>query len=253
MHVTIFRWIGALALCVFFLSRPGQAQIADLQRPYEPVIINGSAFPELSGDHVPVNELFLFAYDAATQSWRQVPMQIDEVDSTGSFFGASDGLLDDNDQIVFMASDAGDRAPFNDWIDDADARLYTRFEIGLSDPLSGGAQAYLYLYRSATLTRDGVTSYMQYIPPADTTQFAADTIKGLSYAEGHNVATGLPDYLSIFDATNGTITHDLMDLLKVRIQTKFFSIHHRHHRIQFSCAERQSQSWTGSDHPRGGR
>ena len=220
MHVATLQRMGALALCVLFLSRPGQAQIADLQRPYEPVIINGSAFPELSGDVVPVNELFLFAYNAATQSWRQVPMQIDEVDSTGSFFGTSDGLLDDNDQIVFMAADAGDRAPFNDWIDDADARRYTRFEIGLSDPLSGGGQAYLYLYRSATLTREGVVSYMQYIPAADTSQFAADSVQGLTYKQGHSAETGLPTFLSILNSQQGTASQDLIDLLKVRIQIK---------------------------------
>ena len=213
--------MGAAILGLLLIAGTARPQSADIQRPYEPVILNGSALPEWSGNQVAIQDLFLFAYDSLSQTWRQVPLQIDEVDSTGSFFGPGDGLLDDNDQLVFMAFDAGDRAPFNDWIDDMSARQHPRLEIVLTDPLDG-TTAYLYLYRSNTLSRDGVASYMQYLQAADTTQFAADSVQGLTYKQGHSADTGLPNFLSIIDPEYGLATHDLMDLMKVRIQIKFF-------------------------------
>ncbi|RMD97928.1 MAG: T9SS C-terminal target domain-containing protein [Calditrichaeota bacterium] len=217
------KWFSALGATVVLLTglflAIARAQDATVNRPFEPIVLTGRSFADFSGDQVPVGELFLFAYDAATQSWIQVPMQIDQVDTAGSFFTDQDGLLDDNDQIVFMAADGKDQAPFNQWIDDAEARNFPRYEIQLTDPMNPSGKTWLYLYRSTALHHDAVKSYMKYIPaPAD--KPAADTIQGMSYIQSHNVGNGLPDYLAIPESAGGNGL-DIMDRLKTRIKGKF--------------------------------
>ncbi len=215
------------SLAFFLLSlnftHTAYGQIEAVSRPYEPIILDGSSFVGLSQQQVPIDELFLFAYNRDTGEWRQIPMQIDEVDSSGSFFGETDGLLDDNDQLVFMARDAGDRAPYNVWLDNSEARVHPRYEIRITDPMAPDRSGWLYLYRSSTLSRNGMPGYMTHIPSADADFPAADTIRGETYKLAHHAETGLPDFLSVLNA-DGTETPDLIDRLKVRIQSKLFFV-----------------------------
>ena len=44
-----------------------------------------------------------------SQAWQMIPFQVDERDSSGSYFTADQTAgLDANDELVFMAADAGD-------------------------------------------------------------------------------------------------------------------------------------------------
>ncbi len=133
--------------------------------PSEPVVLEGSRFEGLEG--VGTEEVRIYRFDGA--GFRQVASQVDErVDRTldvplGSFAlhspetsyvfdtwgplgGVRDdrlaGLVDGDDEVVFLAGDAGERAPGDAWVEGADDR---RWEIALADPLGSG-EGFVYLF-----------------------------------------------------------------------------------------------------------
>ena len=126
-------------LCgLLLMSSVLSAQIA---RQYEPVIIVGEYLPETI--YQEIDHLYLFAYDATTDTWEAVPFQIDEADTSfdeeRKFFELEvdislRGVLDFDDELVFMANDLGDWADSTKWVTDADT---FRCEIEVTDPLSG--------------------------------------------------------------------------------------------------------------------
>ena len=113
------------------------------------MVITGTRFPAFSG--APLNELVVYAYRSG--AWAPVPFQIDEVNISGTFVTNDDGLLGSRDELVFMAGDAGDSVSAAEWPVDTQARLNSRYAITVTDPLSASQQAWVYLYRSTTLTR----------------------------------------------------------------------------------------------------
>ncbi len=205
------------SLCCAYSSASAQTLRDD--RTYEHVTISPLNLAEFSGDIAPVTQLHLYAYRSG--AWQQVPFQIDERGqetggASNSYFpDAKDGLLDDNDDVVFMAQDAGERAPVNDWIADASARSFVRYEITVTDPLTQ-RQGYFYLHRSTTLPVDPLlATYVRYTPGPGASP-AADTVKGVSYTQGH-AATGVPEYLAVPPSFGGTGV-DFMDRFKLRIR-----------------------------------
>ncbi len=126
------------------------------------MVLTGGQVPELLG--TPVATIWAYRYEAAAQNFVQVPVQVDEralFDLTGGragpvyeltydWLGMEDGLLDTDDEIAFMARDAGDRAPDADvWVAGADD---TRIGVRLMDPVRHRVA------RPATL-RDAFTSH----------------------------------------------------------------------------------------------
>lgn len=135
-----------------------------LDRIYEPVIIYGSSIDANFRAGVPIDELYLCAYDAISGQWRIMPFQIDErklADDVHdpyansrtmirhSYFFADDSVYDDDDELVFLCGDLGDFAPEDAWIEDAESHAYGRVQITVTDPLNPDARGYAYLYRSA--------------------------------------------------------------------------------------------------------
>ncbi len=141
-------------------------------RPWEPIVINGWSAREFTG--IPVNEIFVFAYDGDRDAWSMIPFQIDErvklddpfyenraprhfyvQPNTNSFmYSITDTLpaWDVDDELSFMAADMGDRAPDHSWIDNQEAVTHDRLELKFVDPLNSDCEGYAYLYRSSTLT-----------------------------------------------------------------------------------------------------
>jgi hypothetical protein len=111
------------------------------------VILTGDQVAGLDG--AAADDVFAYAYYSDT--WEQIPLQVDEVDATG-VYTFENGLLDTNDELVFMAGDLGEQADPLDWLDNPDARSHLRYEIEVSNPLSPTEYGWVYLYRSATLT-----------------------------------------------------------------------------------------------------
>ncbi len=135
------------------LTESGEGPTVEL----EPVIMTGSAFPDLAG--TVINDIGLFRWDGPTASFVAIPFQIDErVDHTFNagteyeitqniydVFGEEDGTLDGDDEVAFLFREAGDRAPSGaPWPSDAGA---LRYEIELQDQTGEvTAPRWVYLY-----------------------------------------------------------------------------------------------------------
>jgi hypothetical protein len=142
------------ALCV-----AGQA--ATLNRPKDPVVLNGSSLTPLVG--ADVGKIVGFRY---VGGWQQIPIQIDERDvvdlakpynasakgvavlqycDPNTYTGADSNLLfDGDDELVFMAFDAGDKASGPD---PSGVVANSGLEIRITDPIDGGV-GYVYLFRT---------------------------------------------------------------------------------------------------------
>ena len=141
--------LASLALGVLIVGGAVQAQPFGADRDFEPIVLTGSDVSALSAAHP--NEVAAFRYDSS--GWTRIPSQIDEreyidyawayngrdgirCDTTitnpvwcfefpdvvfgtaymddGTFTGPdSDPFVDADDELVFMAKDAGSRAPSN--------------------------------------------------------------------------------------------------------------------------------------------
>lgn len=183
-------------------------------RDYEPVILKGEQFPELLG--VPVSEIFVYSYNATQNIWNQIPFQIDEKLEDGSFaLSENDGDLDSTDEIVFMARDLGDVASGLSWIYDDDSRQYGRFAVTFADAINDQAQAWVYVFRSATLSPDpSMHDYIAYVPSSDPEDQGADAVDGTSYSEAHT--KGIPDVLAIPVEAGGS-GQDILDRQKLHV------------------------------------
>ncbi len=169
-------------------------------RTYDPVVLSGS---QVSAQlNPPIDQLALYRYEGG--SWTPIPFQIDEVDLTGTLVVEGDGLFHPQDELVWMIWDGGEQAPSNDWPTDPFAQLNPRSEIRVTDPLSTGHESWVYLFRSVSLPRSGV-SYMSWTP-------SAQTAAAISYTLSF-------DYENFFGIADLSINRggiDILDRQKVR-------------------------------------
>jgi len=192
--------IGRLgALLVVLLPVPVAARTMEM-RFGDVVQIAGSDLPGLDG--IPTERLAVLACDA--RACHPIPFQVDERDGGGQWvldggaLASTDdppGALDDNDALLFMAADAGERV--------ARARLPAAphvYEARVQDPLSDTARwAYVLAGKAALAANTG--TYATYDP-------ATDRSRGARVSLGF--ADGVPQYLSVDDGPN------LLDRLKIR-------------------------------------
>ena len=211
--IAIFIFTGLISL--LFTLENGISQVNTLNRDYDPVVVSGM-FPNLTG--APIDELFVFRYNKMSSSWEMIPFQIDEKDTSGSYFTADqEPGLDANDEISFMARDAGDRAD-STWIDDAASQNFSRYEITVRDTSNGETTGWVYLYRSSTLTLENQTDYVDYVagPPGNA---PADTVKGRTYTLG-NGDNGLPNFMAIPQTAGGN-GQDILEKQSIEIDASF--------------------------------
>ena len=194
--------------------------VAKLKRPLDPVVIKSSSFmPDFEG--AALNQIKVYRYDAATTLWVLIPSQIDERQGGSYFSGENNGLENnlyssvdvrnqEDDELVFLAADAGDLAPAEAWIGDVSSRRYPRFEIILTDSLSS-QQGYIYVFRTDVGSDDvGLKDYISYQPSP------VDGILTDTYGYAHNTH-GLFSDLSITPQAGGNGL-DFVDRLKVRLK-----------------------------------
>jgi hypothetical protein len=156
--------LPALAACLLAGGISAPAGASSLARPADPVVLRGAQlqFP-LRG--APPVDLVAFRFDGG---WIQIPVQVDERDikdfgdiygpaadwgtgvaleqyaDEGTFTGPdSDPALDDDDEIAFMAADAGSRPPT--YAEPSGVLAESGVEVLLYDPLDGGL-GYVYLF-----------------------------------------------------------------------------------------------------------
>ncbi len=189
---------------------------ANLARRYDAVTVKGEKLEGLQG--LSISSFRLYACRAGR--FQPIPFQIDERDQEGEYVlplgrlageDIDQGLLDYNDELVFMAHDAADRASegpagvegVDQWV-----------EIELLDPLASSQKAWVYLCHFPLTPPPGSDiDYVHYDP--DQEQIFSDHYL-LGYRKGMSLYTDLhyPD-------GKGGYGPDLMDRLKIRIQVKF--------------------------------
>ncbi|MBN1997291.1 T9SS type A sorting domain-containing protein, partial [candidate division KSB1 bacterium] len=209
-----FKYLAILILSGIFLTAfiPQKLNASMSTRPYDPVIVRGEPFLLFNG--APVNEIFVFVFKGGV--WTQIPFQIDEKDAGFDFFGAKNGLLNINDEICFMAFDLGESVPDWQWINDAESKIYQRYEVQVVDNSTfPSTEGYAYVYRSSTLVR-GAGSYISYVPGDP--GFPNDLINAKSYIFGHN-KKAIPDTLCVKAAVGGS-DQDILDRWKIRYAGK---------------------------------
>lgn len=213
-----------LALMIMSVALSGQAiadvtsQAKTLDRNEEPVTITGSKVPALLGTSI--DDLFVYTFSGNSLNG-QIPVQVDEVTATGNYTTTEDGLLDLNDEIVFMAMDLGDQP--------TDTSALTGlpispnwYEIEVIDPLTG-KRGWAYLVSSSALAPTFSGNYVDYnsttkrvTAPGHYTLGLATSYVGLDYLTLNGDSTDILDRTklrAVFDAgILGTVTLTEEDL-----------------------------------------
>jgi hypothetical protein len=201
-----------LRMSFFFLALIIPPVFAALNRPFDPIVIvnlpKGQNVPTmeiLNGR--PLNNIKLYAFHSGT-GWSIMPFQIDEV----PYFKDTGKVFDNDDEIVFLAQDCGDRVTSTQWIDDETSRLYPRFEVTVVDTTSDdSAFAYIYL----TDIPDTHPQPLDYI----TYDSKRDRVISLYYELGARSIDTNGNYETLIIPTvAGGDSIDFLDRLKVRIK-----------------------------------
>jgi len=163
------------ATAVALLLVPAAAHA--LNRPADPVVFTGASIPSLVG--IAPADLVAFKYEGG---WQQIPVQVDEravIDfkvamhqgpgglqrldyaDAGTFAGADpDATLDADDEVAFMAADAGQQGAAPSAPPGVVA--CTGIEVTVSDPL-GSAPGYVYLFQQdGSLDQSAGQHYVDY-------------------------------------------------------------------------------------------
>jgi len=174
------RWmpIGLLLLCA--LTTSSIAHSSSLTRDRDPVVLEGSDLPALEG--LAPSSVVAFRFEG---TWVQIPVQIDERDTVtftqvyggaypqaeidvetytdpGTYVGAdSNPLFDDDDELVFMAKDAGELASAALSLP-AGVVAGSGVQLWVADPLDGGT-GFVYLFQTdGSLVPDASADYVSY-------------------------------------------------------------------------------------------
>lgn len=161
--------VEVAATCNAIGSTPSIA----FQRSSDPVILTGANFPELAGQ--PIDTLKLFVY--RDQVVRTIPFQVDEINATGDYVVDEDGLLDSNDELVFMVKDLGEQAPVEAVAGTAELAEDEWYQIEVTDPLSNTAKGWAYIVQTAEANETATQSYVSFDP-------LSRAIQGITYRIG---------------------------------------------------------------------
>jgi len=193
----------------FFLFISYNFSSAQISRPYEPIIITADTLSQFL--YKEIDNLFLYSYNVDEDNWRLIPFQVDEVnpavnDSVKYFIPEDtlNGLLDTDDELVFMTSDLGEQANTSSWIPETDS---IRLELAFNDPLDNSI-AYIYLYSSTTMEQSIPNTYgLSY-------DGENDRIISNNYEVGFNNTGQLGDVL--INPSIGGSGEDIFDRIKIR-------------------------------------
>ena len=178
-----------VAVTGLVLADDDGVSVKTLNRDLEPVIVTGAAINAFIG--VPTDQLFVYAYTDGT--WTQIPAQVDEVTAMGTYTETEDGLLDANDEVVFMAMDLGDQAVGMVPTADGEPISALWYEIEVTDPISPTRKGWAYLVRSTVLTTTFTADYVSFDP-------LLHRINGVAYHLGYATPRPWMDYLTLGDS-----------------------------------------------------
>ncbi len=201
MSTKVALGIGAV-VCLLRIAASGAAKDSPLRRPAEPVVIPGAELAAFSG--AGIDELRLWRW--ADGQWRALPFQVDERNEQGYFRPTEDSSLDDNDELVFLASDLGADAPPGAWPPDV-PHEHAPLIIRVTDHLDAQVR-FAYLFRSSIAAP---------VPDERLIEFDAATneVRSDSYTLGlADILTD--DFLGVKRLSLFGGATDLLDRLKLR-------------------------------------
>ncbi len=184
------------------------AVFGQIDRPFEPVIMKGESLADLP--NLEISHLYLYAYNVGADTWKIIPFQIDEVnpnvEDSLKYFEPEDSLMeifDEDDELVFMADDLGDRADSLAWVSETDT---VRYEICITDELNN-TKGYVYLCYSSSLSESIPNSYgMGY-----------DAVSNRVFSDNYEVGFNETGQLSdVFIKSESGMSQDLFDRVKIR-------------------------------------
>jgi hypothetical protein len=182
----MFKKIFTILPFTFLYYTTSNAQ-SNLNRPFDPVVLTGLQLSSLKGK-VPLD---IVAFKYISGNWIQIPIQVDEkviLDITAPYgphaiglFGTSttgvnevffadagtyvgndtDPSFDDNDELAFMAKDAGENTTT---ADPSGVNTGTKVRVTITDPIDGKV-GYVYLFEKSlgsSLTQDAGLNYVTY-------------------------------------------------------------------------------------------
>ncbi|HEQ78728.1 MAG TPA: hypothetical protein ENN76_00515, partial [Euryarchaeota archaeon] len=204
----------------------------------DPVIIVGNQIPSYQG--YAHGNIFVWAHKGG--SWEQVVFQIDAADGMWPFdnvhkkYGSDDnpGIFDSDDEIVFMASETGDRVDVGDWAPGADLDK-PRLEITAVDPNTGN-RGWAYLFYHTTLPAWTSTSYVQW---TESTNSLAATNYTMDYPDDDTRNSYFHD-LRVTPAGGGT-SGQFIDRQKFYSQWRYLFFTGR------ICEQTWATKWDGTD------
>jgi hypothetical protein len=201
--IIVITIINSMLIISFFQF--SQTKATGIESRVEPIVILGSDLPNFIGK--PIDELWVYSHTGS--AWEQIPHQIDERnDVNGSYFYNSvDGILDANDELVFMPMDCGEMAPAASRVPNTEPQ---RYRIRAQDPLDASVK-YAYIYTSSVITKTFTQDYADYEP-------ISRKIEADDYTIGFNeTSIGVIDELRIATSAGGDDT-DILDRFKYRFQ-----------------------------------
>jgi len=177
---SISRLICVLTFGCYLIGFNTDVLASTLTRPADPVVLTGADVESLTG--IAPDDLVAFRYDGG---WEQIPVQVDEravvnyndvydgntswgggftrlsYADAGTFTGGdTDPTLDSDDEIVFMAKDAGMKP--GTFSEPAGVIPQSGVELIVSDPLDAG-QGYVYLFeQDGSLDPSAGVQYVDY-------------------------------------------------------------------------------------------
>ncbi|HWJ62819.1 MAG TPA: hypothetical protein VNS19_12700 [Acidimicrobiales bacterium] len=171
----------ACGVAVTILTGCDDAPKSTLNRPGAPVVLTGKQLPAFSGVLPSRVVAFRHTTDGSTKTWTQIPVQVDQrkvvpfgsqpstnaaAGTPGTVYGNGSGgptalqyadpntwvgadanpNVDGDDEVVFMASDAGGQAP--EGSSPAGVVAGSGVAVAVSDPRAGSEKGWVYLFRS---------------------------------------------------------------------------------------------------------
>ncbi|MBN1480208.1 T9SS type A sorting domain-containing protein [candidate division KSB1 bacterium] len=217
-----------LATVVFLFNSVSIAASFWEERRYEPVVITGGILKDFFG--VPINEIYMYAFDETTGKLKLIPFQIDEKILTvfeidldpdpvkkymksferHYYANSGTGIVDDNkfdvdDELVFIVGDLGNLAPGEAW---DDVPYIQRRTIFVSDP--DNPQRFVAGYLVHSTEKKTVPSFYNFAYDAQN-----DVVKNSTYSIKMARPSGLIQDISFFSPFGNGV--DIFDTQKIRV------------------------------------
>jgi hypothetical protein len=206
----ILKSVAAIFFVCLSLPFTSASSERTLARVEDFVVLSGKDVNSMIGAET--GDLRLYSCNSGACS--AIPLQVDKIDISGRYVfpqdtdaGRDSTKLDDNDELCFMASDAGD-GTLGGWRPEAAAR---GVEIELRDPLDGG-RGWVYLFDEPGSAAPVLPDYVSYKIEGDHT-----IIESEQFALGYRTGGVSYDYMRMF-TPGGGLGADVLDRQRMGIE-----------------------------------